>query len=107
MNCVPRLRGSPGDPHCRFVGVVGFLPGITRGCREAFKESLSLLKFNALWEFSSQSSSSSLFVMNSEEEGDFIPVDILADISPGNEDATRLAAAKELADTAAAMAAAE
>lgn len=114
INCVPKLRGRLGEPQWRLVGVVGLRPGSGLGWRGVFKESLSRLRLSALWEFSSASSSSS--EANSElapplrksvVDGDLLPVDILVLTRPGKEEATRLAAARELTETAAAMAAAE
>lgn len=95
------------------MGVVDFLPGNDLCWRGAFRASLSRLRLSALWEFSSASSSSSEAnsllpppLIKSAVEGDLLPEDILVDTKPGNEDATKLAAARELTDTAAAMAAA-
>lgn len=106
MNWVPRFKGRLGEPHCLFVGVAGFLPGMLRW-RGVLCRSRSRLRFRALCEFSSSSSSSLLLlpVAASALDGDRLPVDILEDISPGKEEATRLAATKlEFTDTAAAAA---
>lgn len=109
MNCVPKFNGKLGDPHCLFVGVDGFLPGRILDCLGVLRDSLSRLKLRALCEFSSPSSSSSLFVFalkTSALDGDLLPVDIEVFIKPEKEDATKPAAAKEFTD-AATMAAAE
>lgn len=106
MNCVPRFRGSPGEPHCRFVGVSGLRQDMLLGCLTDLAVSLSRLRFNALWVSSSSSSDpTSLFaspLTGSPDRGDFLAVDKPVDIRLGNVEATKLAAANELAAMAAA-----
>lgn len=109
INCVPRFNGKFVEPHCLLVGGDGFLPGKTLGCLDILMLSLSLLKLRALWEFSSPSSSSSLFIPPAKIsvlEGDLLPVDNRVGIRPGKDEATKLAAAREFTE-AATIAAAE